>query len=223
MHRDQPSREMIWRDPPSRDMMHRDQPSRDMIWRDPPSRERMAREMPSREMMHRDLPSRQRMAREMPKRGHRDMPSRDLPSRERDMPSRDLPSRDLSTQDPPTREEGEDGEDEMVSATASAWARAVRKGSMKVSPWVSRLALADMQALSGEGCWGLQVAPQGRGQDLWPPELSARGISIVRGRTKAEGLYIQLAPDSGLPLPELTEALDEAATGIRLRTRCCET
>jgi len=93
---------------------------------------------------------------------------------------------------------------------------------MKVSPWVSRLALADMQALSGEGCWWLQVAPQGRGQDLWPPELSARGISIVRGRTKAEGLYIQLAPDSGLPLPELTEALDEAATGIRLRTRCCE-
>ena len=44
-----------------------------------------------------------------------------------------------------------------MSATASAWARAVRKGSMKVSPWVSRLALADMQALSGEGCWWLQV------------------------------------------------------------------
>jgi hypothetical protein len=107
-------------------------------------------------------------------------------------------------------------------STAAAWARAACKGAIKSAPWVSESAHAEMVQESiraNESTWWLQVAPQGRGQDRWPAELRMRGFRVVRGRTKAEGIYVHLQGSGSEDFAQLVAALDQAHLDIRQRTR----
>jgi hypothetical protein len=118
--------------------------------------------------------------------------------------------------------DGKDDFDPMVSATASAWSRAIRNGCMQVMPWISEESWREMQKLSGaSGGWWLQVYAKGRGPDLWVPEMRASELVVVHGRARWEGICLWLE-NTGTPSPEIAAKLDAAAARVRKQTRHCE-
>ena len=87
--------------------------------------------------------------------------------------------------------------------TSTSWTtlrERVRRWKEYIDAWRRKLGAPWVDSLDDDGVHRLHNLEEG---------LSV--AEIIACRTKAEGLYIQLAPDSGLPLPELTEALDEAS------------